>query len=267
MSPIGAESGRARSGPGLARLRPHDVGRRVEHALPRDHLASMREVDLGHRQVLGRDVLPHVELGEIRDRKHAQVLSRCDREVVEAPQLGPLVLRLPLPERIAHADHALLRPRAIFVAARPSERDVEAVLGDGVEQRHRLQAIARRGRPDHIGDAPAIDRVLYLGDDQPLAELGDARVAKCDHLREVVPGVDVDERERNARRPEGLLREARQEQDRVLCRPKDSSSGHGSFALGDAHASRHDLDRFDSRAPSPSVRRVAPRKSPSDPLS
>jgi hypothetical protein len=42
------------------------------------------------------DVLPHVELGPVGQREHADALARVDLAVVEVPQLGALVLRVPL---------------------------------------------------------------------------------------------------------------------------------------------------------------------------
>ena len=62
---------------------------------------------------------------------------------------------------------------------------------------------------------PRVDRVLHARHDQPLAELRHAAVAELDHLGEVVPGVDVHQRERERRRAERLLGEP-QQHDRVL---------------------------------------------------
>ena len=49
------------------------------------------------------DVLPDVELGPVRQREHADVLALAVPAVVEVPQLGPLVLRVPLAELVAEA--------------------------------------------------------------------------------------------------------------------------------------------------------------------
>ena len=69
--------------------------------------------------------------------------------------------------------------------------------------------------PGLLDDAAGVDRVLHGGHDQALAQLGHAPVAELDDLGEVVPGVDVHEREREARRAERLLGQAQQD-DRVL---------------------------------------------------
>jgi hypothetical protein len=89
------------------------------------------------------------------------------------------------------------------------------VLLDRIEQRRRLEPVARRTRAGLLDDAAPVDRVLHRRDDQALAELCDAAVAKLDHLGEVVPGVDVHDRERELARPERPLGEPEQH-DRVL---------------------------------------------------
>ena len=93
-----------------------------------------------------RDVLPDVELGPVREREHAHVLARLDEAVVEVPQLGPLGLRVPLAEVVAEGEDALLRAGALLVAAGAAEGGLEAVLLDRVEQRHRLEPVARGAR-------------------------------------------------------------------------------------------------------------------------
>jgi hypothetical protein len=110
------------------------------------------------------------------------------------------------------------------------------VLGERVEQGARLQPVARRARARLLDDATGVDRLLHAGDDQALAELGDAAVAELDDLREVVPGVDVHEREREPARPEGLLGQA-QQHDRVLAAGEQQ---HGPLELGGDLA--HDVD-------------------------
>src|SRR3954466_15492508 len=216
-----------------------DVGRqRVEHPVAAEHLALVGEVDRGDLEALLLDVLPDVELGPVREREHADVLALADAPVVDAPQLGPLPARVPLAEVVAEAEDALLRAGALLVAARPAERGVEAVLLDRVEQRRRLQAVARRARPGLLYDAPAVDRLLHRGDDQPLAELGHAAVAELDDLGEVVARVHMHQRERERRRAEGLLGEA-QQHDRVLA---GAEQQHGLGQLGRHLA--HDVDRL-----------------------
>ena len=132
--------------------------------------------------------------------------------VVQVPQLGPLRLRVPLAELVAEAEHPLLGPRLLLVAAGAAERGVELVLADRAQQRDRLQRVARRDRLDH---AARVDVVLHLGDDQPHTGFLDELVAGLQDLVEVVAGVDMHHRERQPARPERLERQM-QHDDGVL---------------------------------------------------
>ncbi len=129
----------------LARHQVDVLGGRVEHPVAAEDPALVREVDRRQLDVLAGDVLPDVELGPVRDREDAHVLALADPAVVDVPQLRALVLRVPLAVLVAEREDALLGPRALLVAPRAAERGVEAVLGDRVEQRRGLQAVARCG--------------------------------------------------------------------------------------------------------------------------
>ena len=148
--------------------------------------------------------------------------------VVQVPQLGPLALGVPLPERVAEGENALFRASLLLVAARTAEQRVEAVFGDRVEQRDRLQSVARRARAGLFDDPAGVDAVLDRGDDQLDAKLGGPPVAELKRLGEVVAGVDVHDREGDAGRPEGLLGQT-QHHDRVLAAREEQ---HGTLALG-----------------------------------
>src|SRR5437764_3666742 len=125
----------------LERLLPVDQldegAERVEHAVALEHLAIVGEVDRRDLELLLGDVLPHVELGPVREREHAHVLARLVAAVVERPELGPLGLGVPLAGLVAEGKDALLRAGPLLVAARAAERGVEPVLGDRVEERDR----------------------------------------------------------------------------------------------------------------------------------
>src|SRR4051812_21721526 len=150
-----------------------DVGRqRVEHPVAAEHLALVGEVDGRDLEALLLDVLPDVELGPVREREDADVLALADAPVVDAPQLRPLAARVPLAEVVAEAEDPLLRAGALLVAACPPERGVEAVLLDRVEQRRRLQAVARRARAGLLHDAPPGGRLPPPGHRQPPPQPG-----------------------------------------------------------------------------------------------
>ena len=135
--------------------------------------------------------------------------------VVDVPDLGSLVLRVPLAELVAEREEALLGACLLLVAPGAAHHRVELVLLDRVEQRRGLQPVARRARTGVLDDAAPVDRVLHRGDDEADVEPLDRRVAELDDLGEVVPGVDVHHRERQARRPERLERDV-EHHDAVL---------------------------------------------------
>src|SRR6202000_3365281 len=111
---------------------------------------------------------PDVELGPVGDREDADVLALAMTPVVEVPQLGPLVLRVPLAEFVAEGEDPLLRPRLVLVAPAAAEDGVEATVLDRVEQRPGLVAIAGFQFVADL-DRAVVDQLLDRGDLQPQA--------------------------------------------------------------------------------------------------
>ncbi len=143
------------------------------------------------RHPLAGDVLPDVQLGPVRQREDPDALAGVDPPVVQRPQLGALVLRVPLAELVAEGEHPLLRPRLVLVAAGAAERRAEPVLGQGRP--------AAPGSGSGCGCRPAA-RATSPRCDAPRAREATSswtpssatrRVAEVEHLGEVVPGVDV----------------------------------------------------------------------------
>ena len=127
--------------------------------------------------------------------------------VVQLPQLGPLGARVPGAERVAKGEDALLGAGLLLVAAGATEDGVESVLLDPAQQGGGLEAVAARADPRVLDHAAGVDVVLDVGDEQLDTGLLDHAVAVVDDLVEVVAGVDVHERERHRRGPEGLAGE------------------------------------------------------------
>ena len=105
------------------------------------------------------------------------MLAAVVAAVVQVPQLGALVLRVPLTELVAEGEDPLLGPGLLLVAAGATEGGVEAVLLDGVEQRRGLQLVAAGAWAGLLDDPPGVDRLLHRGHDQADAELGHPTVA------------------------------------------------------------------------------------------
>src|SRR5206468_2994604 len=128
-----------RGGEEILAVHALDVVRaRVEHAVAPEDLALMGEVDPRELEILTGDVLPHVELRPVRNRKDADVLAFPHARVVDVPELRTLRTRVPLAEVVAEAEDALLGSGALLVAPCAADRRVELVLLDRVEQRRRL---------------------------------------------------------------------------------------------------------------------------------
>src|SRR6476661_160144 len=218
---------------GLGRLVLVDA---VEHPLTLEDVAVVGVVDGGQLDALPLDVVPDVELGPVREREDADALPRVDPAVVEVPDLGPLVLGVPLAEVVAEREDPLLRPGLVLVATGAAEDRGELVLVERLEQDRGLRPVAgavRRQRHPSV-----VDRLLHAGDDELQAQLLDALVTEGQHLLEVVPGVHVQHRERDARREERLLRQA-QHDDGVLAAGEEQD---GLLELRDDLT--HDVDRL-----------------------
>ena len=108
---------------------------RDERAAAHQHGPLLGEIQRHDGDVLQVDVLPDVELGPVRERKHAHALARVDAGVEQIPQLGPLVLGVPLAEAVAEGEDALLGAGLLLVAARAPDGRVESALAQRVQQR------------------------------------------------------------------------------------------------------------------------------------
>src|SRR5262249_56571799 len=85
------------------------------------------------------DVLPFVELGPVRKRKHADGCLRAEPGVVEAPELWTLVLGVPLPEFVADRKEALLGAGLLFVPAGAPHGSVEHMMTESRQPGLRLE--------------------------------------------------------------------------------------------------------------------------------
>src|SRR5262245_65236440 len=103
------------------------------------HFAPVGVINRRHLQALPRYVVPDIELCPVADGEYPHVLASIDAGVVQVPQLGALILWIPLAEGVAERKDALLGARFFFVAPRPAYARVQAQLGNRVEQSHTLQ--------------------------------------------------------------------------------------------------------------------------------
>src|SRR5688572_33236910 len=124
--------------------------------------------------------------------------------IEEIPELRPLESWIPLSELVAVGVDAFLGARFLFIATGPAEDGVEPQLGDRVEQRDGLQAIAAGGWPFFIADPAEVDRILHPPDFKGTGETRRERVTERERFGEVMAGVDVQQRNRQPARVAGL---------------------------------------------------------------
>ena len=171
------------------------LAQREQHPVAFEHRAPMGEVDGGQLDGLALDVLPDVELGPVRKGEGAQVLAGLDPALVELPELGTLPLGVPLAEGVAERQDALFGPRLVLVAAGPAEaasKRCSAMASSRVVVCRRLREAPGPGSATRPWSMESWTRATSR---RP-PRRGHPGVAVGEHLGEVVPGVDVEDRER-----------------------------------------------------------------------
>ena len=171
------------------------------------HGALLREVEIDDGDIFFVDVLPHVHLGPVGEREDADAFAGVDAAVVEVPQLGALILRVPLSGGVTEGVDALFGAGFFFVAARTAEGCVEAIVREAVEERLRLQQTAAAFGVENDGVCACCERRFVAPHQQLRADGARHLIAKRNHLFELVAGVDVQQREGNFAGEEGLLGE------------------------------------------------------------
>ena len=173
------------------------------------------------------NVLPDVQFGPVAQWKGANALALVHFAVVQVPELGPLIFRVPLMQLVAEAVDTFFGPAFLFVAAGPAEGRVELKV---------VQRLLQRGRFHDVGMffRAMIERVdvlctsLGVGPDfQVETVLATELIAEFDHRPELPGCIDVQKREGE---PSGV--------ERLLCQPQhhgrilaDRVKHHGSLEL------------------------------------
>ena len=209
-----------------------------QRAVLLDHLTLGGEVQRHDRDLLQVDVLPDIQLGPIGQREHADRLALLDLAVIDVPQLGTLVLRVPAMLGVAEGIDALLGPRFLFITARATEGGIEAMLVQRLLETLGLHDVGVLGTAmgegvDVLGDAIWV----HVGD-QVQIHLGDHLVAEAVHLLEFPARVHVHHRERQLAGVERLARQM-QHHGRILA---DGVQHHRVVELG-GHLT-DDVDAF-----------------------
>jgi hypothetical protein len=154
----------------LAGQQRHIVLHRNQRLAAHHHGPLLGEIQRHDGDLLEIDVLPHVELGPIGKREDANAFALIDVAVEQVPQLGALVLGVPLAEAVAEGIDAFLGARFFLVAAGAAKGRVVAAGGKRVEQGARLQLAAALLRAQLEGAGAVVDGLAIGVHDQPRAD-------------------------------------------------------------------------------------------------
>jgi hypothetical protein len=190
----------------LFRLQAHERGVSVEHAVTFEHLALMAEVDVRDLDLLQQDVLPHVHLRPVADREGAEVFARTLAAVVDVPQLGALVLGVPLAEFVAVTEHPFFRTCLLLVPTATADGAVHFEFFQAIQQGDRLQLVAARIKAGLFLYPTRVNTLLYTTNEQVRTVFLHQHVAEGDSLLKVVARVHMEQVEGHFRRMEGLTR-------------------------------------------------------------
>src|SRR2546429_1193157 len=186
----------------VARVDQHD--RAVAH----DRLAFARVIKRNDGDLFRVDVEPNVEFRPVGQRKNANAFRSFDARVEKIPKLRALVFGIPLALRIAKRINALLGAGFFFITPRAAESGVEPSGRKRIEQSFRFQQAAASLRAERKRIGAARERLAVLMHDELRADFTRVGIAKLDHFREFVTGVDVQQRKGNFPRVKGFLRQA-----------------------------------------------------------
>src|SRR5262249_42536644 len=165
-----------------------------QHAVAAHDRARRREIERHHGNILRADIVPHIKLGPIRQRKNPHSFARRKLAIEQIPQLGPLPARIPSMSWSSHRKDPLLRAAYLLVSSRPADRGVEAVVIERALKRLGFHdaGMERRSRVDRV-DVLRNAFLVHI-DDQFEAKPFRGLVTKRDHVPEFPPSIDMEQR-------------------------------------------------------------------------
>src|SRR5713226_6131179 len=156
--------------------------------------AVFGEIERYDGDALAADVAPDVEFRPMQQRMHADMRAGREIIVVLVPEFGRLIADVPLAALAARAEDALLGAGAFLVAADPGD---QAVIAMRLDQALQPGGLARGGpRRRGQGRVDRLDRRAGADDEIELP-FDLVAVAERIHLRHLLLGVDIDDRERD----------------------------------------------------------------------
>ncbi|RMV96151.1 hypothetical protein ALP01_05381 [Pseudomonas caricapapayae] len=223
------------------------IGKMLEDALVVDHdqrTVLLDNVALGckiqrhDRDAFEVDVLPDVQLGPVGKREHTDRLAFVDVAVIDVPQLGALVFRVPAMLAVAERVDTLLGPGLFFVASGTTEGSIETMFVERLFQALGLHDVGVFGAAVGKG-VDALSHAIGIDvSDQIKAHFLDHLVTEAIHFLEFPAGIDVHDREWQFTGEECLARQV-QHHGRILA---DRVQHHRVIELGGDLAD--DVDAF-----------------------
>ena len=111
------------------------------------HFTFVGKIERGQGQVLSLDIGPDIQFRPIAQRKYSKMFTGLFATVVEIPELGSLLLGIPLAELVAVGKDAFFRSGLFLVAAPATEGSIEFQLSDSIQQGNSLQRVPAGIRP------------------------------------------------------------------------------------------------------------------------
>jgi hypothetical protein len=161
------------------------------------HHSRLGEVHRHNGNLFQMNIVPHVELGPVGKGKYPDALALVDSTIVDIPKLGPLILGVPLAERIPKGVNAFLGARLFLIPAGSAEGCVKSAGRQRIEERPGLQQTAALLRSEAEGIGSLVDCLRIGVDDQPRTDLRAKPVPELDHFPELIGCIDVQQGKRN----------------------------------------------------------------------
>ena len=93
----------------------------------------MGKVEGRERYLASLNVFPNVEFGPVGKGEDPEVLALVMEAVENAPQLWPLVLRVPLTVPVTVAEEAFLCPSLLFISSSTTKGSVCLQVENGIQ--------------------------------------------------------------------------------------------------------------------------------------
>ena len=107
-----------------------------QRPLTAHHGAGMGEINARQGEVFALDVLPHIQFCPVGNGEGADVFAFVHAGVIQIPQFGTLVFRVPLTKFVAETHDALFGARLFFIPPRAADAAIETEFFNRFQERY-----------------------------------------------------------------------------------------------------------------------------------